>query len=87
MPTIRPSADLRNRYNENSTLCHQYQEPVYITKNGTGDLAVLSIEAYERLAASAELYTLLGKGLAELEAGQGVPADQAFSEIESEQGL
>ena len=49
MPTIRSSADLRNGYNEISTLCHQYGEPIFITKNGKGDLAVMSIEAYEQL--------------------------------------
>lgn len=48
MPTIRPSADLRNNYNEISQFCHKYAEPVFITKNGKGDLAVLSIKAYEK---------------------------------------
>ena len=48
MPNIRSSADLRNKYNEISLLCHKYQEPVFITKNGKGDLAVMSIEAYEK---------------------------------------
>ena len=47
MPTIKSSADLRNDYNGISTLCHTYGEPVFITKNGKGDLAVMSIEAYE----------------------------------------
>ena len=47
MPTIKSSADLRNNYNEISTYCHNYPEPVFITKNGKGDLAVMSIEAYE----------------------------------------
>ena len=47
MPNIRSSADLRNQYNEISTFCHEYAEPVFITKNGKGDLAVMSIEAYE----------------------------------------
>jgi len=47
MPTIRPSADLRNNYNEISTFCHEHSEPVFITKNGKGDLAVLSIETYK----------------------------------------
>lgn len=41
MPTIKSSADLRNDYNSISTLCHTYNEPVFITKNGKGDLAVL----------------------------------------------
>ena len=39
MPKIRSSADLRNNYNEISTFCHDYAEPVFITKNGKGDLA------------------------------------------------
>jgi hypothetical protein len=47
MPAIRPSADLRNNYNEISELCHKYSESVFIAKNGTGDLAVVSIETNE----------------------------------------
>ena len=81
MPSIRPSSELRNNYNEISAFCHQYGEPVYITKNGTGDLAVLSIEAYERLAGRFELYTLLEKGLEDIQAGRGMPADQFFNEL------
>ena len=49
MPNIRPSSDLRNKYNEISEFCHKYSEPVYITKNGQGDLAVMSIETYEEM--------------------------------------
>jgi prevent-host-death family protein len=56
MPTIRPSADLRNKYNEISEFCHEYSEPVFITKNGTGDLAVMSIETYELLTGKQEFY-------------------------------
>ncbi len=81
MPSIRPSSDLRNRYNEISAFCHQHGEPVYITKNGTGDLAVLSIEAYERLTGKFELYTLLEKGLEDIREGRTVPASDAISAI------
>lgn len=63
MPSIRPSSDLRNNYNEISQFCHQYNEPVYITKNGQGDLAVMSIETYERLVGKFELYKLLDEGV------------------------
>ena len=59
MPNIRSSAELRNQYNEISTFCHDYAEPVFITKNGKGDLAVMSIEAYEELMGRFELYGLL----------------------------
>jgi prevent-host-death family protein len=63
MPTIRPSADLRNNYNEISELCHEYAEPVFITKNGTGDIAVMSIETYEDLIGKRKLYDLLEDGI------------------------
>lgn len=50
MALIRPCADLRNNYNEISKICHETKEPMYITRNGTSDLVVLSDEAYENLA-------------------------------------
>ena len=44
---IKPSTALRNEYNVISELCKERQEPVFLTKNGEGDLVVMSIEAYE----------------------------------------
>jgi prevent-host-death family protein len=82
MPSIRPSSDLRNKYNEVSEFCHKYAEPVYITKNGQGDLAVMSIETFERLAGKFELYKLLGEGLADLKEGRIIPAEETFRQIE-----
>ena len=84
MPQIRPSSDLRNRYNDISEFCNKYGEPVYITKNGKGDLAVMSIETYERLVGKYELYTLLEKGLEEARTGRNTPAHDAISEIRKE---
>ena len=49
---IRPSATIRQNYNEISTLCKETGEPVYLTKNGEGDLVVISIEAYNQREAS-----------------------------------
>ena len=49
MPQIRPITDLRNT-NEISEICHAKKEPVFITKNGYGDLVIMSIETYEQLA-------------------------------------
>lgn len=51
MPQIRPITDLRNT-TEISDICHAKKEPVFITKNGYGDLVVMSIEAYEDLIES-----------------------------------
>lgn len=83
MPTIRPSSDLRNRYNEISEFCHKYNEPIYITKNGSGDLAVMSIETYERLVGKFELYAMLEKGLDDIENGRVKPAREVFARLES----
>jgi len=44
---IKPSTALRNEYNTISELCREKQEPVFLTKNGEGDLVVMSIEAYK----------------------------------------
>jgi prevent-host-death family protein len=81
MPMIRPSADLRNNYNEISTICHEYSEPVFITKNGTGDLAVMSMETYEEITGSLELYNLLNAGLEQANNGQLRPMKDALKEI------
>jgi len=81
MPTIRPSADLRNKYNEISAFCHQYDEPVFITKNGKGDLAVLSIETYEQLCGKFELYHLLNEGIVAEKAGRYRPFGEAMADI------
>ena len=56
MPTIRPISDLRNNANEISDFCRQTHEPVYITRNGSGDMVVLSMEEYERQQALIDLY-------------------------------
>lgn len=61
MPVIRPMSDLRNRANEISELCHSEDEPVFITKNGKGDLVVMSQAHYERLNSLVELYDKLGE--------------------------
>lgn len=83
MPTIRSSADLRNSYNEISTFCHNYSEPVFITKNGKGDLAIMSIEAYENLVGKFELYGLIQEGLTDIAEGKTRPFSEAMSDIRS----
>ncbi len=69
MPIIRPISDLRNNANEISDLCRQTREPVYITKNGTGDMVVVSVEEYERQQALIDLYGKLA--IAEQEIAEG----------------
>jgi prevent-host-death family protein len=83
MPTIRPSSDLRNKYGEISDFCHEYMEPIYITRNGKGDLAVLSIEAYERLVGKFELRKLLLEGIAAEEEGKVHELEEAFKKLKA----
>lgn len=81
MPTIKSSADLRNDYNGISTLCHTYQEPIFITKNGKGNPDVISIEAYEQLTARFELYTAIEKGMQDIQNGESRPFVEAMSDL------
>ena len=71
MPYIKPISDLRNNFNEISEICHEQGEPVFITKNGQGDLVVMSLALYEKLEALIELYQKLGE--AENESALGAP--------------
>ena len=54
MPVIKPITDLRNT-NEISEICHKQQQPVFITKNGYGDLVVMSMETYEELLSTNQI--------------------------------
>lgn len=81
MPQIRPITDLRNT-NEISELCHKNEEPIFITKNGYGDLVVMSIETYEKQMALVEVYRKLSE--AEQEIADGKPlinARKAFKKL------
>lgn len=83
MPIIKSSAELRNSYSEVSEQCHEYGEPVFITKNGKGDLAVMSIEAYEEMTGRLELYSKIQEGMNDIKAGRVTPWEDAFKELKT----
>lgn len=56
MPHIRPVSDLRNNFADISRIVHETGEPVFLTKNGYGDMVVMSIEAYERKLFESDIY-------------------------------
>mgnify|MGYP001426034319 FL=1 len=64
MPQIRPIRDLRNT-SEISEACHSRREPIFITKNGYGDLVIMSIETYEEMLETARLDTAILEAEAE----------------------
>ncbi|MDD3267847.1 MAG: type II toxin-antitoxin system Phd/YefM family antitoxin [Syntrophomonadaceae bacterium] len=70
MPQIKPITELRNT-NEISEICHKKGEPIFITKNGYGDLVIMSIETYERQLGLVDVYKKLAE--AETQIAQGVP--------------
>ena len=77
---------MRNNYNEISEFCHKYNEPVFVTKNGEGDLAVMSMETYEMLTGRYELYKLLDEGLEDVKNGRTLPLKDAFRKIKEGAG-
>jgi PHD/YefM family antitoxin component YafN of YafNO toxin-antitoxin module len=87
MPTIRKSADLRNKYGEISEFCHKYREAIFITKNGEGDLAVMSIETYEELAGRNELYKLIQAGMDDIENGKVLSEEEVVKNMENTLGI
>ena len=79
MPTIISSADLRNQYAKVSKLCHESNEPVFVTKNGKGDLAIMSMEAFDKIAKIAKLEAQLEVGLRDIENGRIVSYEEVLA--------
>lgn len=86
MAKIRPITDMRNT-TELSELCHESQEPVYITKNGKEDMVVMSHEAYEREQALMGMYRKLGEAEKQLIDGvEPLEAGDVFSRLQEKYG-
>ena len=58
-PHIRPVSDLRNNFSDISRVVHDSREPVFLTKNGYGDMVVMSMEAYEEKQFESDIYLKL----------------------------
>lgn len=67
MKMIRPVSDLRNNFAEISKTVHETSQPVFLTKNGYGDMVVLSMESYENLQFESEVYFKLREAEKEAE--------------------
>jgi len=82
MPVIRNCADLSSNYTEISDFCHKFREPIFITKNGAGDLAVMSIETYEEITGKRKLYRLLEESLDDVKSGNYLTEEEMDKEID-----
>ena len=82
MPEIRPVSDLRNNFAAISKLVHETAEPVFLTKNGYGDMVVMSIEAYERKLFESDIYIKLKEAEFESKtADKRVSHEEVFSNL------
>ena len=86
MPQIRPIRDLKNT-TEISNLCHEVREPIFITKNGYGDMVIMSMETFEKSNFLNNLYDKLAIAEADLKAGRVSDIDVAISNIRKQYGL
>ena len=77
---IIPIRDLKDT-NAISQKCHETAEPVFITKNGYGDMVIMSMETYQRTLARADLFRQLLEGEADIAAGRVTDGETAMREI------
>ena len=79
--TIRPSADLRNHYNDISRSCREGKEAVIITVNGRGDTVSLAYEEYKNMKARIELLEILAEADEDVRNGRIAPISETFSDL------
>ena len=78
---VRPSADLRNHYNEISQECHEKRTPIIITKNGKGDTVVMGLQDYNQMQSELELLRTLAEAEEDAVNGRVAPIQQTFNDI------
>lgn len=81
--TIRPSADLRNHYNEISKQCREEKEAVIITVNGRGDTVSLSYEQYKNMKSRIELLEILAEAEDDVKNNRVAPIKDTFDDLRS----
>lgn len=86
IPRIIPIRDLKNTAAV-SQMCSESKEPVYITKNGYGDMVIMSMEAYEEKMQLLDAYAKLDAAEQQVEAGQTLDARSALQELRARYGI
>ena len=82
MPNIRPSSEIRNNYQELSRLVKETKEPIYLTVNGKGDVALIDIATLDELYRRVELYKKISEGIEEIERGDVIGHQELFSKFQ-----
>lgn len=86
MPRIIPIKELKNT-SEISDMCHGMKEPVYITKNGYGDMVIMSMENYEAMVGQISFYRDIELSETQIANGQVKDARSALGEMRAKYGL
>ena len=86
MPKIIPIKDLKNT-SEISDMCHKTEEPIYVTKNGYGDMVLMSMETYEKNLFLANVYGKLEEAKEDMRNGRYSSVEDAISRIREKHGL
>lgn len=86
MPQIIPIKDLKNT-SEISNLCHSTEEPIYITKNGYGDMVIMSMDIYEQTMKKLNFYRELEISEKQIEEGKTKDANASLEALRGKYGL
>ena len=80
MPKIIPIRDLKNT-SEISQMCHATAEPIYVTKNGYGDMVIMSLQVYEQKLFMQDVYDKLAESEAAFAKGEGTDAFESLNRM------
>ena len=86
MPQIIPIKELKNT-SEISELCHSVMEPIYVTKNGYGDMVIMSMETYENVASKLKMYQTLLESEQQIKNGEVLEATEALKALKEKYDL
>ena len=86
MPQIIPIKDLKDTA-AISEMCHQADSPIFVTKNGYGDMVLMSMEVFESMQKKWEMYSEIEQAEAEIARGQAMPAREGLASVRAKYGL
>lgn len=86
MPQIIPIKDLKDT-SAISDMCHQADSPIFVTKNGYGDMVLMSMELFESMQKKWEIYGEIEKAEAEIAQGKVMPAREGLASVREKYGL
>ena len=86
MPQIIPIKDLKDT-SAISEMCHQADSPIFVTKNGYGDMVLMSMELFESMQKKWDMYSEIEQAEAEIARGQVMPAREGLASVRAKYGL